>query len=514
MTIQNRLLIFFLPLVIVPLILVTALSTYQARSALLSAELRSLEFIAQGLENQIVSDYNNLQSLGIATIPFYRDRLFANVLSSPLLGMDSQVNAELHSHDGRQLLSSWHGELVQSRAGTGQIQRINSQGEVFRVLQAQTQLEGIGWILTLSKTMDSVVAPLMVSLVYILFMSSFVILGSVVLTLVLSRRITQPLVSLAQRVEEFGQGNYSIRANEDVAGEVGVLSRQFNSMATTIGLATQQLENQVQERTRALHTSLEELKETQSQLIESEKMAGLGSMVAGFAHELNTPLGVSVTATSLIRDELERTLGILSGGGAVSRKQLLDNLVTIQEGADLVFQNLARSSEMVSRFKMVAVDQHIEEVRELYLPAFIEEIAETLRTILKTSNAKLVIDPVPKVTLVSYPGIIWQILSNLTRNATVHAFPEPSFDWSFGLSVSQNKNTILIRVSDNGKGIDRSIQDRIFEPFFTTDRSKGSTGLGLHIVYNLVSQKLKGSIRVVDKDPPGAEFHLELPLSV
>ena len=169
---------------------------------------------------------------------------------------------------------------------------------------------------------------------------------------------------------------------------------------------------------------------------------------------------------------------------------------------------------MVNQFKQVAVDQHVDDVKDIYVPTFFLDIREALSTLLRAKKAQLVYGEICQVSIRSYPGLIWQILSNLARNAVVHGFPEERPGWELRFDAIEIGDKVELRIADNGIGIPIALRPRIFEPFFTTRRSDGSTGLGLHIVYNLVSQKLGGTIRLAADPPPGCVFTIRLPKEV
>lgn len=307
---------------------------------------------------------------------------------------------------------------------------------------------------------------------------------------------------------------------------MGILAREFNTMAGRLESFKQDLELKISARTEELRNRMEELKLAQDQLIEAEKMAALGGLVAGFAHEINTPIGVSVTAVSYINESISKALEMVSAP-EVSRGQLVTSLEQIQSATELGNQNLARASEMIQRFKQVAADQYFEEKLTINLREFLMEIRDTLLTILKPARAELIIDVPNTISLTTFRGVLWQLLSNLTRNCLHHAFheipmeegKEPNKVW---ILYGAGKHSHHLYICDNGEGISGDNVSRIFDPFFTTRRGSGNTGLGLHIVYNLVHQKLGGrfayitpeardTVTLADLPRTGACFLISLP---
>jgi len=291
------------------------------------------------------------------------------------------------------------------------------------------------------------------------------------------------------------------------------------------------LENKVAERTQELSAALDNLKATQAQLIEAEKMAALGNLVADVAHEINTPVGIGVTAASQL-DELTKEMQQLYKKGCMKRSDLENDFNAANQGHALVLKNLVRAADLIKRFKQVAVVQTNEPRRTFSLKNHLNKIKATLQPKLKESQIQVTIT-CEDITLFSYPDVFSQIITNLVMNSIQHGFsaeagevtkekqitieattthtPNSSIDMNppHNSPVEKGRgcvsplergqgsvgNELILRYSDNGKGIPADIINKIFEPFFTTSRQSGSTGLGLHIVYNLVTHKLNGTIR-------------------
>ncbi|MEM7555177.1 MAG: ATP-binding sensor histidine kinase [Cyanobacteria bacterium P01_A01_bin.84] len=271
------------------------------------------------------------------------------------------------------------------------------------------------------------------------------------------------------------------------------------------------LEQKVQERTEELSNTLEKLKTTQKQLVESEKMAALGGLVAGVAHEINTPVGTSITVVSTLVDETERFSQTVNQG-QLKRSVLNNYLETAGESAQLMLSNLHRAGELIQSFKQIAVDQSHLEQRHFNLKEYLEEIALSLAPKLKQTHHTLIVSGDETITINSYPGALAQIVTNLVTNSLDHAY-QPAQSGLLRLDISQKADKIKVQYSDNGCGISKENLGKIFEPFFTTARNQGGTGLGLHIVYNLVTQKLQGTIDVSSKMGMGTIFVMTLPHS-
>ncbi|NER39888.1 MAG: AAA family ATPase [Oscillatoria sp. SIO1A7] len=272
------------------------------------------------------------------------------------------------------------------------------------------------------------------------------------------------------------------------------------------------LEQKVKERTAELSDALENLKATQKQLVESEKMAALGGLVAGVAHEINTPIGTSITVASTLADETKSFLGAVASG-QLKRSVLNNYLDLASESTQLMLSNLHRAGELIQSFKQIATDQSNLEQRRFNLKKYLEEIALSLAPKLKQTLHTLTVTGEETITIESYPGALAQITTNLVTNSLTHAYPSEQAG-QLRLAISVEGDMVRIEYRDDGCGIDRENKGKIFEPFFTTARHQGGTGLGLHIVYNLVTQKLLGTIEVESEVGSGTKFEIVLPRSV
>ena len=271
------------------------------------------------------------------------------------------------------------------------------------------------------------------------------------------------------------------------------------------------LEQLVLERTKELSNALESLKSAQDHLIESEKMASLGELVAGIAHEINTPIGVGVTASSHLAGETN-ALASKYESGEVTQQDFEAYIETARESTSLILSNLERASDLILNFKQVAVDQSHEEKRDIALLNYIQSVLKSLSPRLKQGGHTVVIEGDKELNVLSYPGAIAQIITNFVTNSLVHAF-EKGQSGLIEVIVTKNKDLAEIHYRDNGKGMDESVIDNVFQPFYTTKRNNGGTGLGMSIVFNIISQKLNGSIDVESKPDKGTWFTLSFPIA-
>lgn len=257
------------------------------------------------------------------------------------------------------------------------------------------------------------------------------------------------------------------------------------------------------------HTN-EKLINTQSQLVESEKMAALGNLVAGVAHEINTPLGVSVTAVTTSQHVLDRFKDKVENNN-LTRSDMNSFLEKLNKATGLMSNNLIRASELVRQFKLVAVDQSSEEIREFLLSEYLNEVLSSLYPQYKKFQCDIEIDCDAELQLNSYPGGIAQIITNLVVNSILHGF-DVNKKALIQVEAVEDAENVIITYQDNGQGIDEDNISQIFTPFYTTKRNQGGSGLGLHICYNIAS-KLGGDIKCIPCDS-GAKFVLTVAKSL
>jgi len=274
----------------------------------------------------------------------------------------------------------------------------------------------------------------------------------------------------------------------------------------------QNLEQLVSDRTQELSNTLDALKATQSKLVESEKMASLGGLVAGVAHEINTPIGVGVTVASALAENTTEFASTYKSG-KMKRSELEEFLDIATQSSSTLLTNLNQAAALIQSFKEVAVDRSSEERRTFRVRDYLEEILIQLKPKLRNSKHSIEIKGDTKIAIDSYPGALSQVVTNLLMNSLIHAY-EPGESGQLVFDWQQEGSRLSFEYSDDGKGIPQENLSKIFEPFFTTKRGQGGSGLGLHIVYNLVSQKLLGEVECKSKVGVGTKFIIKLPLQI
>jgi len=277
-----------------------------------------------------------------------------------------------------------------------------------------------------------------------------------------------------------------------------------------------ELEQRVGERTHALSKSNEELnhtlmtlKQTQFQLLENEKMASLGGLVAGVAHEVNTPIGIVLTSISFMKDRCLHIIDSLHEQKLTST-QLTKFTQELDQGFELSLRNIERAVKLIEGFKLIAVDSVVDDARQLNLQHYLQNILLSLQPKVKSSNIVLTLECPDDINIFSYPGAIAQITNNLVLNSLTHAFAEQQAG-KVTIKVTSAQNSIVLMFTDDGCKLTEDIMSQIFEPFFTTKRGQGGSGLGAHIVYNLVTQKLKGTIELITQQEFGKSFKIVIP---
>jgi signal transduction histidine kinase len=269
------------------------------------------------------------------------------------------------------------------------------------------------------------------------------------------------------------------------------------------------VEDELRKRNSELATSMETIQIAKDQLVESEKMASLGGLVAGIAHDVNTPLGVSVTATSFLQDKVKKLQRDYDD------KKLTANTMTsflsqAQQTITLLTNNLNRASELISSFKQVAVDQTSEAERQINVSEYLNEVVQSLAPNFKMTQHTIDIHCPNDLSIKCAPGVLAQILTNMIMNSLIHGFEDRS-KGVIKLEAAEQDNDLIINYSDDGRGLEKENLERHFDAFFTTRRGKGGSGLGTHIMFNLVTQTLGGRIEAFSEPDQGLQYKITIP---
>ena len=298
-----------------------------------------------------------------------------------------------------------------------------------------------------------------------------------------------------ERTEDLKKANTQLEEHQKELEEVNTLLEE-------------QKEELMQQK-EELQSTLENLQKTQDQLIEAEKMAAIGGLVAGVAHEINTPVGIGITAISNLQDDIQR-MAALYEKDEISRKEFREFLQSSQNVTQLIRKNLERTASLVQSFKQVSADQVTEQQRVFALKEYLNDILVSLQPKFREKKIEFKIECDEELQLNSYPGVYAQIFTNLLLNSLQHGFHKKDTG-IIGIKVDRDKDLLKIRYTDDGTGIGKKDLPHIFEPFYTSDQHRG-TGLGLNIIYNLVKQKLHGTITCESEPGKGVLFKIEVPV--
>jgi PAS domain S-box-containing protein len=317
------------------------------------------------------------------------------------------------------------------------------------------------------------------------------------------------LCRISARIEQFGDDALIILAQEDITEQ-----RQAQDKVRELNAT---LEHRVSVRTHELNSAnqglmeaMATLKSAQAEIQRSERLAALGALVAGVAHELNTPIGNCVTVASTLQELSEALAGDMERG--LTRRALNHYVSSTRQASDMLMRNLRNAAELIGGFKQVAVDRTSSQRRRFELEEVVSETVLTMGPALKRSNHKVEVEVPNGIAMNSYPGPLGQVLGNLINNALLHAFEGKEHGTVRISAQVMHGYRVHVLVEDDGCGIPEVNLGRIFDPFFTTKLGRGGSGLGLNIVYNLVADVLGGTIRVESRAGEGTRFLLDLPL--
>ena len=512
-------------------ILLISLSAYSAFILVMNYQRNTEVLLNEStLQANLIADYS-------VTPLLFSDLMGAEEILNKLISIPNINSAIMYDEEGnvfaaynRNKESPTHKEKISSIIKYSQF--INDEIIISAPVSHNGQVYGA---IVFHVSTDSIPKEI-IKYAFLLFLGIIVVINfSLIMIFRLQNYITLPIINLAKTAQEISLSeDYSTRAQKMYSDEVGHLYDDFNSMldkieqrgrereeAETISRTyqahlerlTNELEERVQNRTGELQESLTSLQSAQTQLVESEKMSALGNLVAGVAHEVNTPLGISITAASIFKNEL-KTVKSLLDENKLSKSALDHFIETISEADEILIKNLDRAALLVRNFKKISVDQSSEEMRDFELNEYLLEVISTFKNELKHRpiELKLELDET-KASMHTYPGAISQIVVNMLQNSLLHAFDYDQ-EGEMVLKTVHKEDSVEIIFSDNGKGVEESVSHKIFEPFITTKRNKGGTGLGLNITYNLVNQQLKGSIRLDTSYTKGARFILDIPYKI
>jgi signal transduction histidine kinase len=328
---------------------------------------------------------------------------------------------------------------------------------------------------------------------------------------IIALSIRLPLQQIMTSMRAIRSGDYDRQVpGTDAKDEVGAMARAVEVFREN-AIAKREAEDGLRASKEKAESALLELNAAQQNLIDAERLAALGGLVAGVAHEVNNPIGISLTVASSFARRTDQFEAEMKSGATLRRSQLEEFVRSSRDASQQLVGNLHRAAELIQSFKQVAVDRSHAERRQFSLGEATDQIIASLRPVLKRSSIALSVDVPEGLVVDGFPGSYGQILTNLFLNAANHAFPGGR---SGAITISakpRGTDDIEIIFADNGAGMTPDVQRQAFDPFFTTRRNEGGTGLGLHIVYNLVTQQLGGRMMLESRLGQGTTFRIIMP---
>lgn len=334
---------------------------------------------------------------------------------------------------------------------------------------------------------------------------------AVIIAFYLSEKIAHPINEITEHARRIAQLDVKHDVDTKMVmrkDEVGLLAESLQSIIINLRHFIQKVSDNAEELEEKIEQRTGELEQAMNALLETEKFAFLGELVGGVAHEINTPIGVSVTTASYL-EELNRKNTQLLMDGKMSKEGLKHFFDELDEGLVILNNNLHRAVELITSFKQIAVDQSVEIEDQFNLKEHLQMVITSLKHEYKNSHHEIVVICPEELVIKSFPGVFSQIFSNLIMNSIIHGF-EDRTNGKIVIEIRREHDGLYITYRDNGKGIPSEYLAKIYDAFFTTNKHNGGSGLGMNIVYNLVTHKLKGKITCESEVGKGTQFFIYL----
>lgn len=322
----------------------------------------------------------------------------------------------------------------------------------------------------------------------------------VFVTIINIHRILGPIRVLTETASAYSEGEFSLKVDIESGDEIELLGNTFNKMSDDIVRQYSEIE-----------VSKENLHQTLTQLSESERLATIGGLVGGLTHDLMTPLGISLTASSHLDDNIREIKKALNNQ-TLKKSELEEFFKSATESSQITTNNIHRAVELTQSFKQVAVDQGTADLRIFNVRYYIDNILLSLKPKFKGTKHTVTVDCDKDLEIHSYPGAFSQILTNLVLNSLIHAF-EGIESGEIKINIFKDENTLHFDYSDNGRGIPKENLEKLFDEYFTTKKGRGGTGLGTNLIYSIVTKTLEGSIKCESTLGEGTTFYIKVPLN-
>lgn len=435
---------------------------------------------------------------------------------------ETKMNVEgLQLYETRELIDAFNNMSENLKSSFSQIQTSEAKYRslVQNVDDMIYSISGTGYFLSVNNSFERIVSRSAEDLVGKHYLEMFTLEESKIFWSAKFDEVVETKKKLSFRFDyedEEGQRVISVKLIPQLDAQKQLVSVLCtNTDITELVNAQQELERLLKEENQELESLVKirtsELETTMQELIDRERLASLGSLVAGIAHEINTPLGVAVTAGSYmetINNQMDKKLE----GGKLSKNDLIDYINSIDESSEIINTNLSRASDLIRSFKEISVNQSIETITEFSVYDYIQDVMLALKHEYKNTNHTFIIECPRELEIKNYPGAFSQILTNLIMNSLIHGF-EGVNKGHITIRAKKEQDQLVLEYEDDGVGISKENMSKIFDPFFTTNRKKGGSGLGLNIVYNIVTGKLEGKVSCESDLGEGVKFVIRIPLT-
>ncbi len=426
------------------------------------------------------------------------------VVAHPFFSTKEEIDAAVGSEEYKELIN----QFFSQKEGFSGYKWLNYEKEVDRSKMVYLKyLPDFDWIVGTAVFQSEINRPILILVIIDLTVAAVMGLFLTRYIFRVNKAVTTQIERISDGLELGRMGNLGVRIEESGPKELRTITGNVNFFIENLETRTRELED--------LNTSLEdrvrmrtqELAVASQRLVESEKQALTSRLVAGVAHEINTPVGIALTSvtfageclTSLGREESLDT----------SEEEAGDSFNVIQEAIEIAEKNLKRAGGLIQSFKNVSSDQLSLNKRTFHLPEVVDDIIVSMKSMVRKQNVDISVD-IPDIVLDSYPGVFTHVLGNLINNSLKHGFVDER-KGEIRISAKQDGEKIIFEYRDNGIGISKNLEGSIFDPFITSQRNAGSIGLGMNIVKNLVVEKLKGTIDVESSPGEYTRFIIEFP---
>ena len=544
MRVKVKLQLIIIPLILIPVFITAYIFANNSSESIYALHSDSMNRNLEIIMNQLEQENSIIERLGAENTQFYKRNAQSHarnfVLDLQLLDGTIQIY-ENKSKDivnentlfDRTFYEGIYSNVInEGQVVTEPIEAIVESNQESYAIYYQ-YFEPWDWLVLIYMEEAVIYRSIRTSIDQILLVVLILIPMLIIFLYAVTSRLTAPVDVLLEGIRAIGEGDYKSKVYVHTNDEYKDFAQAFNKMTDRLEesfdhlnqmtdellIMNTDLENRVQERTGELEEANEELelsiiqlRAAQDDLVESRKIAALGSLVTGISHELNTPIGIGITTASYIVLQIE-ALEKLYLEGKLKKQDFESDLASIRKSARLILDNLNNASNMVSSFKLIAVDQTMEEKKEFELVHNIENLAQNLNVLLRKGHHQLLIEGEKPIEMISYPGAITQVITHFVMNSLEHGFSSNE-KGTIKIYIRQEGRNITLVYEDDGQGMNAENVKRIFEPFYTSKLGKGSSGLGLNIVYNLVTGVLKGRVSAMSRIGEGMRFTLVIPAIV